>query len=41
MADHDPRDMRHQLADISKQAEPDLRRNSISPERYFSKEMDG
>lgn len=38
MADHDPRETNRQLADVSKQPEPQLRGNPITPERYFSKE---
>lgn len=38
MADHDPRETNRQLADVSKQPEPQLRGNPITPERYFSTE---
>ena len=38
MADHDPRETKRQLADVSKQPEPNLRGEPITPDRYFSKE---
>lgn len=38
MADHDPRETNRQLADVSKQPEPRLRGNPITPERYFSRD---
>ena len=39
MADYDPRHIDSRLADLSKQPEPNLRNEAISPDRYFSKEF--
>lgn len=37
MADHDPRELQKQLADISKRPEPELRGTPITPDRYIDK----
>ncbi len=38
MADYDPSEVNRQLADLTKQPEPNLRNQPITPDRYFSKE---